>query len=154
MNESPNKMFNHVLCAVDGSEPACRAAAVAACIARDMDATISFVSVAEAAKASPQLEDYLKTEGIEGTPVPFHVPEAEDCLKKAISIAHECGASAVESAVEVGDTFEQLSAAIKKQGADLIILGHHARSSVGRLARKPLSQRIADELPVKLLLVP
>lgn len=154
MADQPHMTIGKILCAVDGSAPACRAAEIAACIARDMGAEIRFVSVARPAKPSPELEKYAEAEGLTGTPLPFHVPEAEACLKQAVEVARDCGAATVESAVEVGDVFETLSSVIRAKGVDLVVLGHHARTSVGRLARKPVSQRLADEGAVKLLLVP
>lgn len=154
MSKTDRKSLKHILCAVDGSGEACRAAEMAGCIARDMQARITIISVAKAAKMTPELEKYAKTEGLEGQEVPLLVVDAENCLNKALGIARDCGASAVQSFVRVGNPFDQISTIVDEESVDLVVLGHHARTSVSRLTRKPLSQRIADEIPVKLLLVP
>lgn len=154
MTETTPNTVRRILCGADGSEPACRAAEVASCLARDLGAELTFVSVAKAVATTPELEEYLKIEGIEGTTFPNLSADAETCLDQAVGIARQCSAPAFRRVVEIGDPFERLSAYVEKEKIDLVILGHHARSSVGRLARKPLSQRIADDVPVKLLLVP
>ncbi len=154
MTETSPQAITRVLCATDGSEAACRAAEAAGCIARDLQADLMFVSVAKAAKMTPELQEYLKAEGLEGERLPLLSSDAEACLERAAEIAKGCSVPNAKQAVRVGEAFDEVAATIRNERIDLVILGHHTRSTARRLARKPLSQRIADEVPVKVLLVP
>lgn len=146
--------ITRILCGVDGSAAACRAAEVAGCIARDMRARLTFVSVAKAAEMTQELRTYAGSEGLGEQPVPMLTRDAEACLSGASDIAGGCGVPAARQLVRVGDVFEEFLRTIDDEGADLVVLGHHQRSAPGRLVRKPLSQKIADQVPVKLMLVP
>ena len=144
----------HILCGVDGSEPACRAIEVAACLARNLDAKLTLISIAKAMDMTPELRDYPKSEGLGFEQVPLLPTDAQACLDGAAQNAESCGLANAGQIVRTGDRLEQLQATIGTEDVDLVVLGHHARSSAHRLVSKPLSQQIADTIPVKLLLVP
>lgn len=143
-----------ILCGVDGSDAACRAAETAGRLGRDLAASLTFVSVAQASKLTPELERYLAAEGQTGALFPNITSEAEACLRQAASMAASSRVVGVKQIVEVGDPFQKICDLIDKEGVDLLVLGRHRRSSVERLAKKPLSQKIADVKDIKILLIP
>ena len=154
MSEEAKQTITHILCAVDGSAEACNAAKVAGCLARDLGAALTFISVASALKMTPELERELAVEGLEGRDIPVLPKDAEVCLDTAMRIAQACDAPIAKRRVVVGDPMQQILEAISGEKADLLILGHHKRSTIGRVVRRPLSTRIADETSTQIMLVP
>lgn len=154
MSGNAQSAVKKILCGVDGSEEACRAAELASCLSRDLQAGMTFISVARAVEMTPELKKYVEAEGLQGQSFPILAADAEACLLRAEEIAAQCAAPTVARAVEVGDPFERMSTFARDKKIDLVVLGHHVRSSLSRLAQKPLAQRLADALPVNVLLVP
>lgn len=147
--------FTHILCGVDGSDAACRAASVAANLAKAYDATLTYVTVAKEAADSPELAAYRRNEEVDpGILVPIVNEDAEACLKTALDIAGQAGIETANRVVRTGDVVEAILSLGTELGADALVLGHHSRSKVGRALVAPVSTKVADRGSMKVLLVP
>ena len=61
-------MFQHILCAVDGSELSLRAATAASELAAKLNAKLTFLTVAKELKVSEEVRRYLELEHLAGEP--------------------------------------------------------------------------------------
>ncbi|WP_109565906.1 universal stress protein [Jannaschia seohaensis] len=150
-----NADFSHILCGVDGSDAACRAARVAARLAKAFDAQLTFVTVAKNAVNSPELDAYRRTEQLDlATPVPVVKQEADACLEIAVELAREVGIENANRVVRTGAVADAILSLGSELSADALVLGHHQRSRLGRAIVSSVSSKVADHGPMKVLLVP
>lgn len=171
--------ITHLLCGVDGSEAAYRAAELAARLALTLNARLTFLVVAPEAKASAELERFRKVEGLDEEPLPSIPVEADACLERAIGIARRAGVSDLTARVMTGDGREVSTArgrvhrsstavreteggpepasticsAARSLGADCIVLGRHRRGAVSAALRASTARRIGDDCDCPVLSV-
>jgi hypothetical protein len=79
--------FGHILCWVDGSDEACRAAERAAHLAKSLGAKLSFLALGDEPGYSKGFEDYAQIEGVIGPMSPSIANNVEACLFQAVSVA-------------------------------------------------------------------
>ncbi|MEZ5934814.1 MAG: hypothetical protein R3F54_23340 [Alphaproteobacteria bacterium] len=65
-NQAELSNMSNLLCGVDGSEPACRAAALAAQLASALDVKLTYLTVAREIEPRGDLKGYLEAEGLKG----------------------------------------------------------------------------------------
>ncbi len=141
MSKAP---FNHVLCWVDGSPEACRAAERAALLAKSFGAQLSFAVIGQILDRDEGLEAYAKIEGITGPIPPMVGGSTETCLQQAKQIADRAGVESVKSLTLSGDPVDALCEAASEAGADLVIIRHHRAGLVERLLHRSVSDALAD----------
>lgn len=154
MTTIPPHPITHILCPVDGSDEGCRAAEVAACLATALGTKLTFLAVAKPAKLTPEIEAYLKLEGLGGLELPQSLPNAEDCMRVAASIATKCGVTEFEQKIEVGTPFDAISYRTRHGDVDLVVLGFRRRYALKNLGRPHLADLVAEKLDVAVLTVP
>ena len=121
-------MPRNILVAIDGSEPALRAARLAVGIAVKCDATLHLVQVAPQLVVTKELEEFAQIESLD-------LPTSQDVvtlnlLGPAKSIASAAGVRTVLTEVLRGDPVERLLEYARDQNIDLIALG---RRGLGRV---------------------
>ena len=154
MSEATASFPRHILCLVDGSDEACRAAKVAACLARDLSSRLSFVAAAKPLKTTPELETYLAIEGLSGVDVPLPEREAEACLQTALSIARDCDAPDPTAQVKIGTPFDVIAEFQRADAIDMVVLGHAKWPSWLRTSHRPVAGRLIERLKLPVMLVP
>jgi nucleotide-binding universal stress UspA family protein len=129
MASQPNKgapvSFNHILIAIDRGAPSEWAVDVGGSLALQLGASVGLLHVIDLARGlSPELGivdgrilDELRTNGI----------EALDRMERALPVG-----VAVTRLIREGDPSADIVAAAKEWGADLIVMGAHARGAVAR----------------------
>ncbi len=152
-NDKDFPKITHLLCGVDGSEPACRAAALAAQLAQALGAKLTYLTVASEAEPQGQLKDYIEAEGLTGQSMPLLSAEADSCLDQAINIARGAGAPQVERLIKTGDAASVICDTAGQIGADCIALGRHGRGAVHRLVAGSVSDTLAKNCDMTLVLV-
>ena len=136
--------FDHVLCWVDGSDEACRAAERAARIASSLDAGLSFLAVGEEAGRSEGFDAYARIEGV-SEPMPASVEnDVRACLDQAMSIAAQAGLKDATRLIRTGNAATAICDAARAQGADLVVIRRRRSSLVERLLGASVQDTLAN----------
>ncbi|MCT4372651.1 universal stress protein [Yangia mangrovi] len=151
---SPTGSFEHILVGVDGSGPACRAAVAAARLALALNAKLTFLAVAREVRASKEIEDYAKLEGIDAPCLPLLRKEAEFCLAAAVISARELGLTATERVIQTGEVAQTIALVSRTHGVDCIVLGSSPRGAVRTLVMGSVAKTVGEVADTPLLLIP
>lgn len=151
---SPTGSFRHILVGVDGSGPACRAAVAAAGLALALDAKLTFLAVAREVRASKEIEDYAKLEGIDTPSLPLLRKEAEFCLAAAVISARELGLTGPERLIQTGDVAQTIALVSRTHGTDCIVLGRSSHGAMRSLVMGSVAKTVGDSTDSALMLIP
>jgi len=143
--------IRHILCGVDGSEPACRAAEHAAWLAQALKADLTFLAVAREGHSNSELDAYRQSEGLGEEAIPLLASEAESCLSAAQNSASAMGIDKTTRLIRVGNVAQTLLDVATETGADTIILGRHPHSDLRRTVMGSVSRKIAAKSRLTLL---
>ncbi len=136
--------YEDVLVATDGSETAAAAVDRAVALAGRVDATLHVLSVVD-------VED-LGADAHAG--VDAFVGQAEDDVAAAAATAEEAGLTATET-VEVGTSAARaIRLHAEANEVDVVVLGTHGRTGVGRYLLGSVAERTVRTAPVPVLTVP
>lgn len=141
-------MIRTILVAVDGSEPALRAARLAAELAVKHQATLHLVQVAAPIPISKELEAFAHAEKIDiATSKEVATPYL---LGPAESIAATAGVRTVLKEVLTGDPAERLLEYAREHAIDLVIVGRRGLGRIQRLLMGSVSFKVSSlaECPV------
>lgn len=145
--------IRHILCGVDGSDPACRAAMHAGWLAKTLNAKLTFLAVARGARNDFELDAYRQTEGLGEEPVPMLPSQAEMCLVAALASASAIGHNTTDRLIRVGKVAQTLLSVAGEIGADTVVLGRHDRNELHRSFVGSVSRTIAAKSRLTLLQV-
>jgi len=145
--------IKHILCGVDGSTPACRAAENASWLAAKTEASLTFVSVAREGNSTKALDVYRQSEGLGGEPVPVMPSDAETCLAMAQASASALGIPDVKQIVRIGSVAPILVSVAVEVGADTIFLGRYGPGDLRRSLLGSVSRSIAAKSELTLIQV-
>jgi nucleotide-binding universal stress UspA family protein len=137
-----------ILVAVDGSEPALRAASLAADLAVKYEATLHLVQVIQPLSVTKELEEFARLERMD-------VATSRDVatrylLGPAESIAKTAGVRKVVREVLTGDPAECLLDYGRERAIDLVVLGRRGLGRVQGLLMGSVSSKVSSlaECPV------
>jgi nucleotide-binding universal stress UspA family protein len=151
MNGAVGPQVRHILCGVDGSDPACRAAEHAAWLAQALNAKLTFLAVAREAGRSAAIDAYRQTEGLGEERVPLMPREAEQCLNAAQSGAFTLGNKSTQRLIKIGKVAQTVMSVATEIEADLIVLGRHDHSELHRSIVGSVSRTIAAKSKLSIL---
>ena len=141
-------MIRTVLVAVDGSEPALRAASLAADLAVKYEASLHLVQVIQPISVSKELEEFARAERMD-------VATSRDVathylLGPAESIAKNAGVRKVSAEVLTGEPAERLLEYARERAVDLIVLGRRGFGRLRGLLMGSVSSKVSNlaECPV------
>lgn len=136
--------FGHILCWVDGSDEACRAAEHAARMASCLNADLSFLAIGEDASRSEGFDAYARIEGVSEPMPPSIKNDVRACLDQAMSIAAQAGVKDAARLVRTGNSATAICDAARAQGADLVVIRRHRSSLVERLFGASVQDTLAN----------
>lgn len=141
-------MYDRVLVPTDGSEPSLRAAEHAAELAARFDATLHALYVVDAdpsplAVSRADVRETLREVGEQA---------AEATFEKVQPLADDAGVD-LETAVVEGAPAEQIVDYATEQAVDLVVMGTHGRSGLGRRLLGSVTERVVRNAPVPVLTV-
>ncbi len=116
-------MFKKIVCAVDGSRHALRAAEVASELAAKVGAKLIFLTVAKPIKMTEDVKRYMAAEHLTGSPQYVLDELTEQILDEAKACAHRCGVAKAVTEVKTGSPARTIVAFADSAGADLLVLG-------------------------------
>lgn len=134
--------MTHVLVAYDGSPAAVRALERVAALAK-ADARITVVTVAEPIYRSPPYTGYAD---------PRETKEHAGLLAQAIEALRERGLEAA-SELRVGSASDEIVAAARESGADLVVVGRRGKTVAHTLGLGSVSEHVVRESPCDVLVV-
>ena len=141
-------MIQTILAAIDGSEPALRAARLAAELATKCEATLHLVQVVAPLEVTKELQEFARSERLD-------VASSRDVaarylLGPAESIANSAGVRHVVRAVLTGDPAECLLDYTRDRAIDLAVLGRRGLGRIRRLLMGSVSSKVSSlaECPV------
>lgn len=141
-------MFRRILVPTDGSEPALRAARLAAAMAGEQGAEVVLLTVVSV----PQ--SLVMVAGIQQDVVEEYIEQVgRDALTAAETVFREAGLG-VETKVEVGIASEVIVQQAQALGADVVVMGKRGLGGLHGILVGSVSGRVAHRLTVPLLLVP
>lgn len=141
---SGGEPISHILCWVDGSDEACRAAERAAHLSRSLGAKLSYVAVGTQTGRDDGFDEYARIEGVSEPMPPFLENDAHVCLDQAMSIAAKYGISGTARLVRSGDEVMAVCDVARTQGADLVVVRKRQSSLIGRLLGASASDTLAN----------
>jgi len=144
------KHIKKILAATDFSEPSARAVEMAVGFARAFGATIELVHVAvEAAYVMPPPVD------VAVLPIDMGklLDEAAKSLEREEARVREAGVS-VTSTTLVGRPDAEIVDHATKTGADVIVMGTHGRTGLGRVLLGSVAERVVKHARCPVLIVP
>lgn len=136
--------FTHVLCWVDGSDEACRAAERAARLAKSLDARLSFLALGQSIGRDDGFEAYARIEGVTGASSPMVGASTDACLDQAMKIAARVGVHGATRLTREGNPVSTICDVAQTEGADLVVIRKHRSGLVDRLLHASVSDALAN----------
>ena len=141
-------MFRRILVPTDGSEPALKAARLAAVMAREAGAEVILLT----AVTVPQ--SLVMVAGIGEDVVGEYIENVgRDALEAAEAVFREAGVG-VETKVVVGAASEVIVEQARVLGADVVVMGKRGLGELHGILVGSVSDRVTHRLHIPLLLVP
>jgi nucleotide-binding universal stress UspA family protein len=139
-------MFQRILLAWDGSEPARRALDIAVDLARRYDAEIVAASVAHSPAHAETESDRL--ESVEAARAYL-----QDSLAKVRDRADRLGIRLEQTLIEGDHPANDLLAYAHEHGFDLVVAGHYRSGRAGRFLLRDLASTLVDAAQIPVLIV-
>lgn len=116
-------MFKNIVCAVDGSDHAARAAAAAAALAAKFDSTLTLLTVAKELKMTEEVKRFIEVEHLSGEPQYVLDDYTEAVIDSAKEAAEAEGLRGVKTEVRSGNPARTIVDFADRRKADCIVLG-------------------------------
>lgn len=136
-------MFKNILCAIDGSEHALKAAEVASTLAARFDARLTFLTVTRQLKITPELKHYLAIENLAGEPQYILDEYTEQILATARDKARAAGLTKVKTEIREGQPARAIVAFAERSKADTIVLGSRGLGDIEGVLLGSVSHKVA-----------
>lgn len=124
-------MFKRILCCVDGSEHALRAAEAACALAAKFDSKLTFLTVAKELQPSESVKRFMTLEHLSGEPQYVLDAYTEDIMDKAKDVAEANGLRDVRTEVRTGNPARSIVEYAERQKCDCIVLGSRGMGDIG-----------------------
>ncbi len=138
-------MYDRILVATDGSDVASAAVDAAIALATRFDAELHAVHVREVGELPQDVADEAASD-LERT--------GREAAQRAADRAADAGLEATTAVVEGGQTpHDAILAHAAEAGADLLVLGTHGRTGIGRWVMGSVAEQAVRESPIPVLTV-
>ncbi len=143
-NQTGAFMFSNILCAVDGSEHALKAAEAASELAAKLGAKLTFLTVTKELKVTEEIKRYMEIENLTGSPQYVLDEMTEQVLQGAKDCARRCGLGSVSTEVKVGHPARTIVAFAKRDGTDLIVMGSRGHGDIEGVLLGSVSHKVSS----------
>ena len=150
-------MFQKILVAVDGSEHAKQAVAVAGAIAKQFGAQLLILHTMKrigSDRVPSELKELARIEHIEVTEADALRGVAEAIINRAKDAAELAGATNVETTIDSGNPADRVIACCEDNDVDLVVLGRRGLSDVASMFMGSVSHKVTQLAPCPCLTVP
>ncbi len=137
-------MFKTILCCVDGSEHALRAAEHACALAEKFGATLTLMTVAKELKPSESVKRFLELEHLSGEPQYVLDEYTESIMEKAKDVAAATGLRGVKTEIKTGNPARTILEYAERKKVDTIVLGRRGMGDVEGILLGSVSHKVAS----------
>lgn len=137
-------MFKNILCAVDGSEHALKAAEIAADLAKQYGASLTFLTVSKELKMTPEVKRFMQVEHLTGSPQYVLDEMTDRVLADAKAQAKARGLKGVKSEVKTGSPARAIVAYADRTKADAIVMGGRGLGDIGGALLGSVSHKVSS----------
>ena len=116
-------MFQNILCPVDGSDHALKAAKLACELASKHGAKLTFLTVTKPLKMTAEVKHYIEVENLSGEPQYVLDQFTENVMQQAKDTARTQGVTEVKAEVKTGQPARTIVQTAERGGFDAIVLG-------------------------------
>ena len=116
-------MYKHILCAVDGSDHALKAAEVAADLAEKYGAALTILTVTKELKLTEELKRFMQVEHLTGSPQYVLDEMTDRVLDEAKDTARRHGIENPKSEVRTGHPARVIVNYAERNNVDAIVMG-------------------------------
>ena len=152
--------IKHILVPTDGSGDACKAADMAGMLARAHDARVTVLSVlsddlimplAWGGSVDPAVSPF-SSKSVEEIRAALEQRTRDEALANTVSAVGESPGE-VRATVEWGHPADTICRFAADNGIDLIVIGSHGRSGIGRVLLGSVSNAVANRAPCPVTIV-
>ncbi len=137
-------MFKNILCAVDGSKHALRAAEVASDLAEKYGADLTFLTVSKELKVTEEVKRFMQVEHLTGSPQYILDEMTDRVLDEARDKAKKHGIAKPKTEVKTGHPARAIVAYAERTGVDLIVLGSRGMGDIEGLLLGSVSHKVSS----------
>ncbi|SLN58422.1 universal stress protein [Oceanibacterium hippocampi] len=137
-------MFAHILCAIDGSEHARKAATVATDLAVRHGSRLTFITITRELALTGELKRYVEIENQSRTPQYILDERTEKTLEDAARGAREAGVAKIRTAVMTGKPARDIVAYADHHDVDLTVLGARGLGELEALLLGSVAHKVAS----------
>ncbi|MCG8595559.1 MAG: universal stress protein [Kiloniellales bacterium] len=137
-------MFENIVCAVDGSDHALKAAEVASALASKFGSRLTLLTVTKEIKVTPEIRRYLELEHLTGEPQYVLDDMTKRILEAATRAARDAGVSSVKTEVRTGPPARTIVDFARRNGADAIVLGSRGLGDLEGALLGSVSHKVAN----------
>lgn len=116
-------MFDKILCAVDGSEHALKAAQLASELASTHEGELTLLTVTKSVKMNDEVRHYIEVEHLAGEAQYVLDQHTESVIQQARDAARDKGVSSIKTEVKTGNPARVIVQLAERGGFDTIVLG-------------------------------
>jgi nucleotide-binding universal stress UspA family protein len=137
-------MFSKILCAVDGSQHALKAAEVAGQLAQQLSAKLTFLTVTKELKMTEEVKRYMEIEHLTGE-LQYVLDEyTEQVMQQAKDAARAAGVSDAKTEVKTGQPARVIVTTAEAGGYDAIVIGGRGHGDLEGLLLGSVSHKVAS----------
>lgn len=137
-------MYKHILCAVDGSDHALKAAEVAADLAGKYGAALTFLTVTKELKLTDELKRFMQVEHLTGSPQYVLDEMTDRVLDEAREMARQHGIQSPKSEVKTGNPARVIVNFAERNNVDAIVLGGRGMGDIEGTLLGSVSHKVAS----------
>lgn len=137
-------MFQKILCPVDGSDHALKAARLAGELAAKFGAKLTLLTVTKTLKITPAVKHYIQVEHLSGEPQYVLDQYTESVMQQAKDAARDLGVSEVKTEVKTGQPARTIVQVAERGGFDAIVLGSRGLGDLEGLLLGSVAHKVSS----------
>ena len=137
-------MFNSILCAVDGSDHALKAAEVASDLAQQYGASLTFLTVSKELKMTEEVKRFMQVEHLTGSPQYVLDEMTDRVLDDAKAKAKARGLKSITTEVKTGHPARVIVAYAERNKFDAIVMGSRGLGDIEGVLLGSVSHKVSS----------
>jgi len=137
-------LFNKILCAVDGSQHALKAAKLAGELAERFGAKLTFLTVTKELEMSDEIRRFMELEHLTGEPQYVLDDYTEQVIQEAKDAARALGVKDIAAEVKTGHAARVIVNTAERGGYDAVVMGGRGHGDLEGLLLGSVSHKVAS----------
>lgn len=137
-------MFSKILCAVDGSQHALKAAKLASELAERFNAKLTFLTVTKELKMSDEVRRFIELEHLTGEPQYVLDEYTEQVIQESKDAARAVGVKDVATEIKTGHAARVIVNTAERGGYDAVVMGGRGHGDLEGLLLGSVSHKVAS----------